>query len=126
MDIVELLKQDYAQFPKNQTYRLYAEDVYFEDPLNRFQGLRRYQQMIGFIERWFMNVQMDLHSINRQDDRIKTQWTLSWQVPLPWKPQMVIAGHSELRLNRAGLICRHIDHWDCSRIDVLMRLFQAI
>jgi hypothetical protein len=36
VDIVEILKDDYSRFPKNQTYSLYAEDVYFKDPMNQF------------------------------------------------------------------------------------------
>ncbi|MEM6403902.1 MAG: DUF2358 domain-containing protein, partial [Cyanobacteria bacterium P01_D01_bin.116] len=33
MDIVEILKEDYQRFPENQTYSIYAEDVYFKDPM---------------------------------------------------------------------------------------------
>lgn len=126
MNLVERLRQDYYQFPSNQTYDLYAEDVYFKDPLNQFRGIERYRRMIGFIERWFINVRMDLQDIKQQGDLITTRWTLSWQAPVPWKPQMTISGRSELFLNPAGLICRHIDYWDCSRLAVLKQLFQPV
>ena len=122
MDIVQTLTQDYAHFPQDQTYTLYAEDVYFKDPLTQFRGLKRYQQMIQFIQTWFLQVQMDLHGIERQGDQIHTRWTLRWQAPLPWKPQMTISGRSELYLNPAGLIRAHIDIWDCSRWDVIKQL----
>jgi hypothetical protein len=119
MDIIQILQQDYQRFPDNQTYNIYAEDVFFQDPLNKFSGVEKYKQMIKFIKTWFINTKMDLHEIYRQDDTIKTEWTLSWNTPLPWKPRISISGWSELRLNAQGLIMSHIDYWHCSRLDVV-------
>lgn len=119
MDIIQILQQDYQRFPDNQTYDIYAQDVYFQDPLNKFRGIERYKQMIKLIETWFLNTKMDLHKINRVGDTIKTEWTLSWNTPLPWKPRISISGWSELRLNTQGLIVSHIDYWHCSRLEVL-------
>ncbi|NJM70870.1 MAG: DUF2358 domain-containing protein [Scytonema sp. RU_4_4] len=119
MDIVEILKQDYQRFPDNQTYSIYAQDVYFQDPLNKFCGVERYKQMIKLIDTWFLNTKMDLHNMSCTGDTIKTEWTLSWNTPLPWKPRISISGWSELRLNTQGLIVSHIDYWHCSRLDVL-------
>ena len=123
-DILERIRQDYQRFPHDQSYDLYAEGVYFKDPLTQFRGVDRYRQMIGFMERWFQRVQLDLHAIDQpQPDLIKTRWTLSWTAPVPWQPRMSISGWSELRLDEAGLICAHVDHWDCSRLSVLGQLF---
>lgn len=119
MDIIEILKQDYQRFPVDQTYSIYAENVYFQDPLNKFRGVERYRQMIGFINQWFINPQLDLHEINQTGDKITTRWTLSWTTPLPWKPRIAIPGWSELHLNTERLIDSHIDYWDCSRFDVI-------
>ncbi|MFB2919493.1 MULTISPECIES: DUF2358 domain-containing protein [Aerosakkonema] len=119
MDIIEILKEDYQRFPFDQTYSIYAEDVYFEDPLNKFRGLDRYKQTIAFIRTWFVDPKLDLHDIRRLDDVIETRWTLSWNTPLPWKPRIAISGRSELRLNAEGSIVSHIDYWNCSRLDVL-------
>jgi hypothetical protein len=121
MDIVEILKQDYRQFPKDQTYSLYAEDVYFKDPLNEFRGCDRYKQMIQLIETWFINPKLDLHGIQRHDNQIRTDWTLSWNTPLPWKPRIAIDGWSELTLNDQEKIIAHVDYWHCSRWNVLMQ-----
>ncbi|MEO1127354.1 MAG: DUF2358 domain-containing protein, partial [Cyanobacteria bacterium J06639_16] len=41
MDILERIKADYARFPADQSYELYAPDVYFKDPLNEFRGVNR-------------------------------------------------------------------------------------
>ena len=124
MDIIEILKQDYQRFPVDQTYSIYAEDVFFKDPLNEFRGIERYQQMIGFIGTWFLNLKLDLHDIRRDGDTIVTRWTLSWNTPLPWKPRISIPGWSELRLNSQGLIVSHIDYWNCSRLDVVKQHFK--
>ncbi|MEH2446418.1 MAG: DUF2358 domain-containing protein [Nostoc sp.] len=125
MDIIEILKEDYQRFPVNQTYSIYTPDVYFQDPLNKFRGVKRYKQMINFIETLFLNPKMDLHSIQRLGNTIKTEWTLSWNTPLPWKPWISIPGWSELGLNSDGLIISHIDYWNCSRLDVVKQHFFA-
>jgi carbohydrate-binding DOMON domain-containing protein len=125
MDIIEILKEDYQKFPEDQTYSIYAEDVYFEDPVNKFRGGDRYQKMIDFFKKWFINIQLDLHEINQSGNTIKTRWTLSWTAPVPWQPRMAIPGWSELKLNDEGLIASHIDYWDISRLDVLKQLFKV-
>ncbi|MFN6483153.1 MULTISPECIES: DUF2358 domain-containing protein [unclassified Nostoc] len=123
MDIIEILKEDYQRFPVNQTYSIYAPEVYFQDPMNKFRGVKRYKGMINFIQTWFLNPKMDLHNIQRLGDTIKTEWTLSWNTPLPWKPRISIPGWSELGLNSDGLIVSHIDYWNCSRLDVVKQHF---
>jgi Uncharacterized conserved protein (DUF2358) len=124
MDILQCLQEDYQRFPAHQTYSLYASDVIFQDPMNRFQGVSNYQQMIALIDRWFSNVTLDLHQIEQHANQIKTEWTLSWNAPLPWHPRIQIAGWSELTLNPEGLIQSHIDYWHCSRWQVLLQHFR--
>lgn len=124
MDIIKILQEDYQHFPDDQTYSVYADDVYFQDPLNEFRGLQRYQQMIGLINTIFSDIKMDLHSIGREDDDIvKTEWTLNLTSPLPWKPRIAIPGKSELKVNEDQLIIAHIDYWHISRFDVLKQNF---
>jgi hypothetical protein len=123
MDIIEILKEDYQRFPVNQTYSIYAPEVDFQDPMNKFRGVKRYKEMINFIQTWFLNPKMDLHNIQRLGDTIKTEWTLSWNTPLPWKPRISIPGWSELGLNSDGLIVSHVDYWNCSRLDVVKQHF---
>ena len=122
MNIIDILKTDYQQFPHNQTYEIYAENVYFQDPMNKFYGVKRYQQMIGFINQYFLDIKLELHHIAQTENAIATQWTLKWIAPVPWKPAMSIPGRSELKVNDEGLIISHIDYWDISRLDVLTQL----
>jgi hypothetical protein len=116
---IEILKADYARFPENQSFHIYAEDVYFKDPLNEFRGLARYQSMLGFIQTWFKEPQLELHEIEAKERTIITRWTLRWTTPLPWQPRIAIPGWSELTINESGSIQSHVDYWNCSRLDVL-------
>lgn len=123
MTLLETIKQDYQTFPNNQTYSVYADDVYFKDPVNEFTGVKRYQEMIGFMSTWFKNIDLELHNIYQTDNIIHTEWTLHWTTPLPWKPPISIPGRSELTFNEQNLIISHIDYWNCSRWDVLKQHF---
>ena len=124
MDIITILRQDYAKFPIDQSYQIYAEDVYFQDPLTRFRGLDRYQQTIEFIQKWFKNPHLELYAIDRVDRSLSTRWSLCWNTPLPWQPRIEITGRTELLLNELDLIISHIDYWDCTPLDVFKQHFK--
>ena len=128
-EIAAQLKRDYERFPENQTYSLYTEDVRFEDPLNSFEGKERYKKMIGFLSGFFRDIQMDVHSVEESavDEQalINTRWTLHMTAPLPWSPRLSIPGKSELEVNDEGLICSHVDYWDCSKWAVLKQVLPS-
>ena len=124
MDILTALRQDYDRFPLDQTYSLYSETVFFKDPITEFRGVKKYQEMIALIDRFFHDPQLDLHDIQQTGDRIRTDWTLSWTTPLPWKPRIRISGWSDLTIDLAtGLITQHIDFWNCTRWNVVQQHF---
>ena len=125
-DLIEQVKADYARFPADQSYELYAKTVYFKDPMNEFRGVEQYRQMIGFIQTWFRNIDLELHGIEQsQENKIITRWTLHFTAPIPWQPRISIPGWSELQLDTQGLICSHIDYWNCSRWAVAKQLFNV-
>ena len=123
MNIIETLTTDYQKFPQDQTYALYAKDVYFKDPLNEFRGIDRYQKMIGFLGSFFRNIDLELYKIEQNDETIVTEWKLNMTSPLPWKPRISIPGCTEMRLNSDRLIISHIDHWHISPFNVLLQNF---
>ncbi len=124
-DLVSILKADYQRFPDNQTFDIYAEDVYFKDPLNKFRGVKKYQAMIGFLGNFFGNVEMDVHNVTQEGTKIKTEWTLNMTSPLPWKPRLSIPGWSELEVSDKNLIASHVDYWHISPWNVLRQNFTS-
>ncbi len=126
MDIITILRADYAKFPIDQSYQIYAEDVYFQDPLSKFRGLDRYKKTIAFIQTWFKEPRLELYEIDRLEQLITTRWSLSWNTPLPWYPRIEITGESEMLLNETELIISHIDYWNCAPIDVLKQHFKLV
>ena len=122
-DLVEILRQDYQKFPEDQTYEIYAQDVYFKDPLNEFNGVKKYRAMIGFLGTFFGDVKMDVRDVSKQGEVIKTEWTLNMTSPLPWKPRLSIPGWSELTINEQNLISSHVDYWNISPWSVLRQNF---
>jgi hypothetical protein len=123
-NILDIIKADYAKFPEAQTYSIYSEDVYFKDPVYNFRGIQQYQKMIGFITFWFKNLKLELHDLASNENLIKTEWTMSWDAPLPWKPRISVTGWSDLTLNSSGqLIVSHIDYWRCTKLDVVKQHF---
>ena len=123
--VIEQVKADYARFPNAQSYDLYAGNVYFKDPMNEFYGVERYKRMIGFIKQWFHDIELELHNVEQpQENTFITRWTLNFTAPTPWQPRLSIPGWSQLQINKEGLICSHIDYWNCSRWDVVKQLFK--
>lgn len=114
MNLIETLKSDYARFPHDQTYSIYAEDIYFQDPLNKFTGIDRYQKMIQLMNKWLIDMKIDLQEISQTENTIKSRWILSWTMSLPWRPRLEIPGTSVMTINATGLIQTHIDYWDIS------------
>jgi len=111
MNLVKIIEEDYKRFPENQTYSIYAEDVRFKDPVYDFQGLKKYQEMIAFLKKWFQNLHLELHEIEQDGGQINSRWTMSWNSPLPWKPFISVSGRSELKL-KDDLVVGHYDYWD--------------
>ena len=117
--LAHTIRTDYQNFPHNQTYDIYSDDVFFKDPLTEFRGLDAYKRNIAFIEKWFGDPELELHALETQDSTIITRWTLTWTTPLPWKPRVSIPGWSELKVDDGGAISSHIDYWNCSKWDVV-------
>ncbi|MGQ9867012.1 MAG: DUF2358 domain-containing protein [Pseudanabaenaceae cyanobacterium] len=122
-EVMAIVADDYRRFPQAQTYALYAPDVYFKDPVYEFRGLDQYQKMIGFITTWFADLRLELHDIRALDRTIRTEWTMRWRGPLPWRPAIAVSGWTELQLNEQGQIASHRDWWHISRWDLIRQHF---
>ena len=124
-NLTEILEEDYQRFPDNQTFEIYAEDVYFKDPLNEFRGVKKYKAMIKFLGSFFNNIEMEVHNVTTKGTTIKTEWTLNMTSPLPWKPRISIPGWSDLEVNQDNLIVSHVDRWHISPWNVLRQNFTS-
>jgi hypothetical protein len=122
-DLLTIIQEDYARFPKNQTYEIYADDVYFKDPLNEFRGLPKYRSMINLIDTFFQKISLEAIEIKQEGELIKTEWILNMTPPLPWQPSLSIPGRSELKVSQENLIVSHIDYWHISPWSVLRQNF---
>jgi Uncharacterized conserved protein (DUF2358) len=122
MKLSEIIKQDYQDFPENQTYSIYAENVHFKDPIYDFYGLKKYQEMIVFLKKWFKNLHLELQEIKESENQIDTRWIMSWNSPLPWQPFISVSGRSELKL-KDNLIIGHYDYWDKPFWDMIKQHF---
>ncbi|MGI0482635.1 DUF2358 domain-containing protein [Geminocystis sp. CENA526] len=123
MNLLETIKADYERFPENPTYSIYAENVHFKDPVYDFYGLKKYQEMISFLSKWFKNLTLELHEITESENQIDTRWTMSWNSPLPWQPFVSVSGRSELKIEN-NLIIGHYDYWDISKWDLIKQHFK--
>jgi len=113
------LKSDLAQMfdlsyePK---WDLYAEDVLFTDPLNKFTGIQKYKDNIKMLKDspLFTAGKMDLHEVKVVDDtRVDTRWTLQMTFkPFPWRPRLLFTGTTKYIMNEDGLVVKHLDEWD--------------
>lgn len=125
MNLLETIEADYLRFPENPTYNIYAENVHFKDPVYNFYGLKKYQEMITFLSKWFKNLHLELHEIIEKENQIDTRWTMSWNSPLPWQPFVSVSGRSELKIEN-NLIIGHYDYWDISKWDLIKQHFNIM
>lgn len=125
MNLLETIKADYHRFPENPTYNIYAEKVHFKDPIYDFYGLKKYQEMINFLSKWFKNLHLELHEITEKENQIDTRWTMSWNSPLPWQPFVSVSGRSELKIEN-NLIIGHYDYWDISKWNLIKQHFKIV
>lgn len=116
--VVEILQKDLPTlFEKDISYDIYTQDIYFQDPVNKFKGKLNYRIIfwtLRFHARlFFTEIYFDLHDVKQIDrDTILANWTVRGVLRLPWKPHLFFNGYSNYKLNENNLIYEHIDTWD--------------
>lgn len=99
-------------------YSIYSDDVFFEDPLNKFRGVQRYKSNISFLGESFVFSDaelrlFDLRIIGHEQNIIRTRWRLSMIANFPWRPCISFTGQSDYVVNLStGKVEKHIDYWD--------------
>ena len=129
--VIKTLKQDLPSlFKQDISYNIYTQNIYFQDPVNRFKGKFNYRIIfwtLRFHARLFFNqIYFDLHDVKQSDqDTIIADWTVRGTLRLPWQAQIFFNGYSTYKLNQAQLIYQHIDRWDRKPSEILRQFFRS-
>jgi hypothetical protein len=125
--IIQTLKADLPHlFQRDISYDIYAQDIYFHDPVNTFKGKLNYRIIfwtLRFHARlFFTQIFFDLHDITHpSEDVILANWTVRGTLRVPWKAQVRFNGTSTYRLNPDRTIYEHQDTWDRKPIEILQQ-----
>lgn len=124
--VIETLNQDLPTlFKEDINYNIYTQDIYFQDPVNKFKGKFNYRIIywtLRFHARlFFTQIFFDLHDVYQENaDTILAHWTVRGTLRVPWKAQIFFNGYSTYKLNQ-DLIYEHIDTWDRKPSEILQQ-----
>lgn len=128
--IVNTLKKDLPTlFEKDISYDIYSQDIYFQDPVNKFKGKFNYRIIFWTLrfhaKLFFTEIYFDLHDVNQTEpDIILANWTVRGILRLPWKARIFFNGYSTYKLNKDVLIYEHIDTWDRPPSEILKQFIR--
>ncbi|MBD1943729.1 DUF2358 domain-containing protein [Coleofasciculus sp. FACHB-712] len=128
--VVETLKNDLPMlFQRDIFYDIYTQDIYFEDPVNKFKWKFNYRIIFWTLrfhaQLFFTEIFFDLHDVAQIDEEtIRANWTVRGVLRLPWKPRLFFNGYSTYKLNKDGLIYNHIDTWDRKPSEILKQFLE--
>ncbi len=117
--VIKILKHDLPTlFQKDISYDIYTQDIYFQDPVNKFKYKFNYRIIfwtLRFHARlFFTQSYFDVHEVYQSaEDTIIAKWTVRGVLRVPWKAGVFFNGYSTYKLKRNGLIYEHID--TCNR-----------
>jgi hypothetical protein len=128
--VIKTLKKDLPTlFKKDISYDIYTQDIYFQDPVNKFKGKLNYRIIFWTLrfhaQLFFTNIEFDLHDVNQSAENIiLAKWTVRGVLRLPWKARIFFNGYSTYKLNQSILIYEHIDTWDRKPGEILQQFFR--
>lgn len=128
---IATLKQDLPTlFERDITYNIYTQDIYFQDPVNKFKNKLNYRIIfwtLRFHARlFFTEIYFDLHDVYQAEpDIIIANWTVRGTLRVPWSARILFNGYSTYKLTEAGIIYEHVDRWDRKPSEILQQFFQS-
>ena len=128
--VIETLQKDLPTlFEKDISYEIYPQDIYFQDPVNRFKWKFNYRIIFWTLrfhaQLFFTEIFFDLHDVNQVDeDIIRANWTVRGTLRVPWKARIFFNGDSTYKLTQDGLIYNHLDTWDRKPSEILKQFFR--
>lgn len=127
---LDTLKADLPTlFETDISYDIYTKDVYFQDPVNKFQGKINYRIIFWTLrfhgKLFFTEIFFDLYDVTQTaSDTILANWTVRGVLRVPWKARIFFNGYSTYKLDEDGLIYQHIDTWDRAPGEILKQFFR--
>lgn len=89
-----------------------SDDIIFQDPFSRLSGPAAFIAVFEHMFKVMDRPAFEITDIGWSDSAGYIQWKMTGQLRrLPSVPVAII-GLSEVRLDKAGQIIAHIDHWD--------------
>ncbi|WP_414549531.1 DUF2358 domain-containing protein [Anabaena sp. CCY 0017] len=128
--VIKTLQEDLPTlFEKDISYDIYTQDIYFQDPVNKFKWKFNYRIIfwtLRFHARlFFTQIYFDLHEVSQPaKDTILAKWTVRGVLRVPWKAKLFFNGYSTYKLNQHTLIYEHIDTWDRQPGEILKQFWQ--
>jgi hypothetical protein len=128
--VIETLKQDLPTlFERDISYNIYSQDIFFQDPVNKFKGKVNYRIIFWTLrfhaQLFFTEIYFDLHDVSQEtEDIILAKWRVRGVLRVPWKAKILFNGYSTYKLNQDCLIYEHIDTWDRKPGEILRQFFQ--
>ncbi|MBK1986622.1 DUF2358 domain-containing protein [Sphaerospermopsis aphanizomenoides BCCUSP55] len=128
--IIEILKQDLPTlFEQDISYNIYSQDIFFRDPVNKFNGKFNYRIIFWTLrfhgQLFFTELAFDLHDVCESgENTILATWTVRGVLRVPWKARLFFNGYSTYKLNDEGFIYEHIDTWDREPGEILQQFFK--
>ncbi|MFH7025366.1 MAG: DUF2358 domain-containing protein [Heteroscytonema crispum UTEX LB 1556] len=128
--VIQTLKEDLPTlFEKDISYNIYTQDIYFQDPVNKFKGKINYHIIFWTLrfhaQLFFTKIFFDLHEVYQLDeDKIIAKWTVRGILRVPWKAKIFFNGYSIYKLNKDCLIYEHIDTWDRKPSEILRQFIR--
>lgn len=128
--VLETLKKDLPTlFEQDISYDIYTNDIYFQDPVNKFKWKFNYRIIFWTLrfhgQLFFTEIHFDVHDINQiAEDTILANWTVRGILRVPWKAKVFFNGYSTYKLTKNGLIYEHIDTWDRKPSEILQQFIR--
>jgi hypothetical protein len=89
----------------------YADGAYFEDPLQRAEGLRAIKKMWRSMTTIFDAIDGEIISEVEQGNQCVVQWEMRFKYKV-WPVEVTLPGVTWLTLDDAGKCTSHVDYWD--------------
>ncbi len=97
----------------------YADDMFFQDPLQTIEGLVAFREMNVRLLKKVSDMTIEMMESAQTGPNIMFTFAMDLK-PSPRAPQMQVEGMTHVRLNADGKIALHRDYWDLAGTVVQM------